>query len=120
MLIIERDQNEVTVYDEAVVDVLYIDWYEVNKTLLTRQTEGGRLVRLYRADAPPLESGEIIYSTSQFTIQIHIKPCTCIVLQTDDLTTIGHFVAMWAIGICRCFGLKIAWHLLMMDSCTLL
>lgn len=91
MLIIERDQNEVTVYDEAVVDVLYIDWYEVNKTLLTRQTEGGSLVRLYRADAPPLESGEIIYSTSQFTIQIHIKPCTCIVLQTDDLTTIGHF-----------------------------
>jgi urease accessory protein len=91
MLIIERDQKELLVCDGAVVDVLYMDWYEVNKTLLTRQTEGGRVVRLYRADAPPLESGEIIYSTSQFAIQIFIKPCTCIVLQTDDLNTIGHF-----------------------------
>lgn len=43
MLIIERDQKELLVCDGARVDVLYIDWYEVNKTLLTRQTEGGVL-----------------------------------------------------------------------------
>lgn len=91
MLIIERDQKELLVCDGARVDVLYIDWYEVNKTLLTRQTEGGRLVRIHRRVAPALERGVVIYATPEWSIQIEIRPCPVIVLQTDDLNTIGHF-----------------------------
>lgn len=91
MLIIERDQKQISPSSSAVIDILHIDWYEVSKTVLSRQTEGGRLVRLYRAGAPRLENGEIIYSSPKFNIQIQIKPCTCIILKTDDLNTIAHF-----------------------------
>lgn len=91
MLVIERNLIQTSKSDSSDLDQLAIDWYEVNKTVLSRETTGGRLVRFHRTGASPLEDGETIYANQEYAIQILIKPCACILLKSADLSTIGHF-----------------------------
>ena len=91
MLVIERNLITPSEIDPSVIDLLEIDWYEVNKTVLSRETRGGRFVRLHRTGGTALDDGEFVYSSPEVTIQIYIKPCACIVLKSTDLNTIGHF-----------------------------
>jgi urease accessory protein len=92
MLVIERDQVCASAFDTATqIDLLAIDWYEVNKAVLSRETKAGRLVRVLRGTAPALIDEEIIHSAPEFLLKIQIKPCACILLKTVDMGVIGHF-----------------------------
>lgn len=91
MLVIERDLTVTSELYSSTIDLLPIDWYEVNKTVLSRETLGGRFVRLNRKQGNALDDGEVIYSSQEVTIKIQIKPCACIVLKSVDLNAIGHF-----------------------------
>lgn len=91
MLVIERNLITPSEIDPSVIDLLAIDWYEVNKTVLSRETRDGRFVRLHRTGGTALDDGEFVYSSPEVAIQIYIKPCACIVFKSTDLNAIGHF-----------------------------
>lgn len=91
MLVIERNLIQTSKSNYLDLDLLVIDWYEVNKAVLSRETRDGRFVRLHRTAGAAFEDGEVVYSSPEFAIQIHIRPCACIVLKSTDLNTIGHF-----------------------------
>ncbi|MEN5433368.1 urease accessory protein UreE [Sphingobacterium faecium] len=91
MLVIERNLITPSEIDLSVIDLLAIDWYEVNKTVLSRETRDGRSIRLHRTGGGAFADGEVVYASQELAIQIHIKPCACIVLKSTDLNAIGHF-----------------------------
>ncbi|MFD1770924.1 urease accessory protein UreE [Sphingobacterium suaedae] len=76
---------------EITADILFIEWYEVGRILLTRSTVTGRSVRIERALGMTFYDGEIIHIAPDFTICIRIKPCLCILLKTFDFDVLGHF-----------------------------
>lgn len=73
------------------IDFLPLQWYEVNRTVIKRKTEGGRDVSLSRFPKVPIYDGEILYETHEVIVKARIAPCVCIVLHTDDIGTIGSF-----------------------------
>lgn len=73
------------------IDFLPLEWYEVNRRVLKRKTDGGILVCLCRPPRTPIHDGEIVYTEDGLVVKAFIKPCTCIVLDSDDLTTVGSF-----------------------------
>jgi|SRR5690606_4704653 len=73
------------------IDFLSLQWYEVNRTVIKRTTEGGRDVSLYRSPGEPIHDGEIVQATDDVIVKARIEPCICIVLHADDMATIGGF-----------------------------
>ena len=73
------------------VDFLSLEWYEVNRTVIKRKTEGGRDVSLSRFPGMPIHDGEVVYTADDVVVKARIEPCICIVLHADDIATIGSF-----------------------------
>lgn len=73
------------------IDFLSLQWYEVNRTVIKRKTEGGRDVSLSRSSETPIHDGEIVYKEDGVIVKARIEPCICIVLHADDMTIIGSF-----------------------------
>lgn len=73
------------------IDFLPLQWYEVNRTVIKRKTEGGRDVSLYRSSGTPIHDGEVVHTTDDIIVKARIEPCICIVLHSDDIATIGSF-----------------------------
>jgi len=72
-------------------DCLVLEWYEVNRTLIKRDTLSGRKVQLERPSSAILQQGTVIYQDHCCVIRIFIKPCMCIVLCSSVLSTVGAF-----------------------------
>ena len=73
------------------IDFLSIQWYEANRTVMKRKTEGGRDISLSRLPGEAIHDGEVIYVAEDFIVKARIEPCICIILCTDDISTIGSF-----------------------------
>lgn len=73
------------------IDFLPLQWYEVNRTVIRRKTEGGSDVSLSRFPKNPIHDGEVVYATDKVIVKARVQPCTCIVLHADDMATIGSF-----------------------------
>ncbi|ALL06156.1 hypothetical protein AQ505_12035 [Pedobacter sp. PACM 27299] len=72
-------------------DSLILEWYEVNRTLIKRETLAGRKVHLDKPSSTVLQQGTLIYQDDAVVIRIFIKPCTCMVLHSNDLEVVGLF-----------------------------
>ena len=81
----------VTVLQDQEEDSLVLEWYEVNRTLIKRETLSGRMVHLDKPLSAVLQQGTVIYLDEACVIRIFIKPCTCIVLHSNDLELAGLF-----------------------------
>lgn len=73
------------------IDFLSLQWYEVNRTVIKRKTEGGRAISLSRFPGTPIHDDEIVHTTDSLVVKARIEPCICIVLHADDIATIGSF-----------------------------
>ncbi|NGM63990.1 urease accessory protein UreE [Sphingobacterium sp. SGR-19] len=73
------------------IDFLPLQWYEVNRTVIKRKTEGGRDVSLSRFPKTPIYNGEVLYETDEVIVKARVEPCACIVLHANDMATIGNF-----------------------------
>ncbi|WP_316751910.1 urease accessory protein UreE [Pedobacter gandavensis] len=72
-------------------DSLVLEWYEVNRTKIKRETMSGRMIHLDKPTSTVLQQGTVIYQDDNFVVRIFIKPCTCIVLHSNDLELVGLF-----------------------------
>lgn len=80
-----------TALNQQEEDSLVLEWYEVNRTLIKRETLAGRIVHLDRPLSAVLQQGTVIYQDEVCVIRIFIKPCTCIVLHSNSLESVGLF-----------------------------
>ena len=72
-------------------DFLELEWYEVNKTLIKRSSKLGEKVHVQLMEKITYQDAQVIYVDEKRSLQIEIKPCLSIVLESQDLTTIGRF-----------------------------
>ncbi|QBQ42661.1 urease accessory protein UreE [Sphingobacterium psychroaquaticum] len=72
-------------------DTLLIEWYEVNKTLFNRKTVGGTPVTVRRDVGQSIKNEELISTVDGMVVRIRIKPCTCMILTTENMATLGSF-----------------------------
>ncbi|MGK9127466.1 urease accessory protein UreE [Olivibacter sp. SA151] len=76
---------------EAIIDYLEIEWFEVNRTTIKRQSIGGMNFFIQRKQKKPLYNDDVLWSDGHIAVLVRIKPCDCIVLKTSDLKTVGFF-----------------------------
>ncbi|QNL50878.1 urease accessory protein UreE [Olivibacter sp. SDN3] len=77
--------------NEKDIDYLDIEWFEVNRKTIKRQSTGGLNFFIQKREKKPLFDGDILWADDNTAVLIRIKPCDCIVLTTADLTTVGLF-----------------------------
>lgn len=90
MIIVERLPAQVVTPD-LQEDFLELEWYEVNKSVMKRRTRAGLDVQLERKEKEPLSDGCLLYMDSERSIRVSIRPCLCILLQSESIRTIGQF-----------------------------
>lgn len=74
-----------------VEEQLEIEWYEVRKSIIKRETSAGRIVQLNREHADFLDDGQVVYQDTSSLIKLCIKPCTSIILHSQDAQMVGQF-----------------------------
>ena len=57
------------------IDFLSLQWYEANRTVIKRKTEGGRDVSLSRSSETPIHDGETVYTEDGVIVKARIEPC---------------------------------------------
>ncbi|WP_214226447.1 urease accessory protein UreE [Pedobacter sp. B4-66] len=72
-------------------DSLILEWYEVNRTIIKRKSMAGRMIHLDKPSSVVLKQGLVIYQDEHVVIRIFIKPCTCIVLHSNNMEVVGLF-----------------------------
>ncbi|MBB2148106.1 urease accessory protein UreE [Pedobacter gandavensis] len=72
-------------------DSLILEWYEVNRTIIKRESAAGRMIHLDKPSSAVLKQGLVIYQDEICVIRIFIKPCTCMVLQSSNMEMVGLF-----------------------------
>ena len=72
-------------------DFLDLEWYEVNKPLIKRESRLGEWVEIKLDSKVTYQQGQIIFKDEVKVLRINIKPCLCIVLDSEDIATIGRF-----------------------------
>lgn len=70
-------------------DFLELEWYETNKTIIRRRTNGGTEVAIRKRNNLPLEDGDIIWQNGNTCIKVLIRPCMCIVLTPTSMRDMG-------------------------------
>ena len=64
------------------VDWLDLEWFEMNKRILTRTTRGGTLLNLkFLGENPQYTEGDVLFVDESCIIAIHILPCEVIVIK---------------------------------------
>lgn len=68
------------------IDLLHLEWYESNKRILHKKTDGGKEVRLkFMNEAANLQPGDILWQDDETIIAIVIKPCEAMVITPATL-----------------------------------
>ena len=72
------------------VDWLDLEWYEMNKRILTRTTRGGTLLNLkFLGKNPQYTEGDVLFENELSIIAIHILPCEVIVIKPRNVHEIA-------------------------------
>ena len=73
------------------VDWLDLEWFEMNKRILTRTTRGGILLNLkFLGENPQYTEGDILFENGETIIAVSILPCEVIVIKprnTDEIAS---------------------------------
>ena len=73
------------------VDWLDLQWFEMNKRILTRTTRGGILMNLkFLGENPQYTEGDILFENGETIIAVSILPCEVIVIKprnTDEIAS---------------------------------
>ncbi|WP_293914933.1 MULTISPECIES: urease accessory protein UreE [unclassified Sphingobacterium] len=85
------DNNYTAIPQGIAEEFVYMEWYEVRKTVLERETSAGRLVRLQREYGEQLHDGQVVHLNDNYAIRLYIKPCDCIILHAKDAQMAGQF-----------------------------
>lgn len=90
MIIVERLPAQV-ITPNLQEDFLELEWYEVNKSVMKRKTRAGLDVQLNFKEKVTLLDNCLLYSNLEQSIRVYIRPCLCILLQSESIRTIGQF-----------------------------
>ncbi len=83
MLIQQKQGNLKNLDDlQLPVDWLDLEWFEMNKRILTRATRGGTLLNLkFLGENPQYTEGDVLFEDELSIIAIHILPCEVMVIK---------------------------------------
>jgi urease accessory protein len=88
MIIVKEKSGNIysSVNDSRNIDALQIEWHEVRKRILHKETKQGRAICIkFMRENPDLKEGDILYEDDKTTIAVEIIPCECIVLKPSNL-----------------------------------
>ncbi len=72
------------------VDWLDLEWFEMNKRILTRSTRAGTLLNLkFLGENPQYTEGDVLFENELSIIAIHILPCEVIVIKPRNVHEIA-------------------------------
>ena len=72
------------------VDWLDLEWFEMNKRILTRTTRGGILMNLkFLGENPQYTEGDILFENGETIIAVSILPCEVIVIKPRNAVEIA-------------------------------
>lgn len=91
MLIQQKQGNLKNLDDlQLPVDWLDLEWFEMNKRILTRATRGGTLLNLkFLGENPQYTEGDVLFENELSIITIHILPCEVIVIKPRNVYEIA-------------------------------
>lgn len=72
-------------------DVVELEWFEVNRVRIRRNTRRGVGLMLHQVNKEKWEQGDVLCSNGVAVAVLYIKPCLVIVLQTDALRVLSDF-----------------------------
>lgn len=93
-MLIQQKQGNLKNFDahQRTVDWLDLEWFEMNKRILTRTTRGGTLLNLkFLGENPQYTEGDVLFENELSIIAIHILPCEVIVIKprnTYEIATV--------------------------------
>jgi urease accessory protein len=68
------------------IDVVLVEWHEVRKRILHKETKLGKAVTIkFLNENPDLKDGDILYEDEISVITVEIKPCECIVITPENM-----------------------------------
>lgn len=70
-------------------DLLELEWYEAEKSVIRRFTRDGREIGYRKSPGRALQDGTLLWIGSDFYIEASIRPCTCILIRPTDLREMG-------------------------------
>ncbi|EFK57625.1 urease accessory protein UreE [Sphingobacterium spiritivorum] len=85
------DNNYTDIPSGIAEELVYMEWYEVRKTLLERETSTGRMIRIQRESGEYLNEGQVVHLDDNYAVRLYIKPCDCIILHSKDAQMAGQF-----------------------------
>ena len=83
-MLIQQKQGNLKDFDthQRPVDWLDLEWFEMNKRILTRTTRGDTLLNLkFLRENPQYTEGDVLFENELSIIAIHILPCEVIVIK---------------------------------------
>lgn len=72
--------------NHKTIDWLALHWFETNKRIQRKRTNGGREIALrFLQGNPSLTQGDILYQDEQTIIAIEVLPCECLSIAPKDM-----------------------------------
>lgn len=72
-------------------DFLDIEWFEVNKSLINRQTVQGVLLQISKDSRQKWADGDTLWANEQYLASIRIKPCLAIKIRCGTARQVSDF-----------------------------
>lgn len=89
MILVEACIADPAPLEHRRADYFEIEWYETFKTTFRRNTKNGVEIAIRKSNRIPLSNGDILWENERSYIQVHIKPCDCIVLKPRSIKEMG-------------------------------
>lgn len=89
MIRIDTEISYVENLDNKHQDLLELEWYEAEKSVIRRFTRDGREVGYRKSPGRALQDGILLWIGPDFYIEAFIRPCTCILIRPADFREMG-------------------------------
>lgn len=71
------------------IDTVDVEWYEVNKRILKKDSRAGREIGIRLAEVKKLEDGDILYEDDKDIIAVNIPECEVITIRPLNMMDMG-------------------------------
>lgn len=65
-------------FHDVEMDYLELDWFDLDKGVLRRNTVTGREIGFKNRQAVPLRTGDVLYHDAKICIVVRVLPCLCL------------------------------------------
>lgn len=72
-------------------DVVYIEWFEIHKRRLTRNTSSGHMILMQLEQGKEWHHGDVLYSKGELQAVVLVKPTLTIRFNPTDLVQLADF-----------------------------